>query len=126
MTTLPQILRDSALPLPFVGMVALVIGDASLAAGTLLAGALAWLNLVLMGMLIPMVARATAAGESAGLPGLVLSGKLFASLAAFGLLMLSFPPLSVPLGLGGVMVGLSLHPMLQHVWPGPVAAMQES
>ena len=126
MTTLPQILRDSALPLPFVGLAALVIGDASLAAGTLLAGGLSLLNLALMGLLIPMVARSTAAGESAGLPGLALSGKLFASLAAFGLLMLSFPPLCVPLGLGSVIGGLSLHPMLQHVWPGPVAAMQES
>lgn len=126
MTTLPPILRDSALPLPFVVLPALVLGDLQLAIGTLLAGVLSVLNLALLGLLIDRVARSTASGAPSGVAGFLLSGKLVASLAVFGWLLLVFPPLSVPLGLGAVIGGLCVHPMLQHVWPGPVVGLQES
>lgn len=107
MITPKTILRDSALALPGVVVVAAWVDGWLGALGALVAGLVALGNLALLSWLVRRVVRVMAAGGGAG-PAVVLAVKSVVVVALFLGLVVVFPPRSVALGLGAAILGLSV------------------
>jgi hypothetical protein len=108
MTTPRTILRDSALALPLLAGLGGWLEGVWGATGVFASGLVTLLNLALLAWLVDRIVRATAAGNGGGGAIALVFGKMLFVLGAYGALLSVFPALSVALGLGAGIVGLTV------------------
>lgn len=113
MTATRPMLRDSALALPVLALLGAWFGGPVVAAGVVASGIVSIANLALLGWLVErMVAIAAAGGTGAG-PAVLILLKMGLVLGAFALLLAVFPPLSVALGTGAAIAGVTTRGLVE-------------
>lgn len=127
MTNLGTITRDGAIALVPIGVVAVIVGGWPMAAGALIAGVVALVNLWLVGKLSGGFVT-VAAGDGEGMaPILVSLGfmvKVPLTLCAFGLLVYLFDPLAVIIGISAAPAALGTNVLLSRLLPAPIAPQE--
>lgn len=106
--TLPALIRDTAATLVVIVVASGMVSGLELASQTLVSGIVAIINFLLLAFVVRTLARAAAVNRGVGAGLALLALKTFFMLFAFGWLVTAFGSIAPALGVGSVVLALTL------------------